>query len=297
MDIYTVIDISIILGLCANSGTKGVASTKRAGKTSGTGEGSYCATSSCHNSQVHASVSSCAGSSAGTPRPPVIPRPSRATHYHWASVSRGSTSRIRGTKISQLVLLWFVVLIFLEIWKFSCLTHNMPQRWPRSNHERMTLFSGWMSIPCRVNSLYATNSVSPNSSSHELCSCSWKPENLCCLTHNIPQQWPRSNREGTLSLGWCWSHQEATLCIIKLQFRGRDDLDRTPSFLPRESIGGCEREWNVNHSCPTNGMATLSGILLFGLRSRKDKNTGIYFSVSNKCHLYRILRPPQVCLW
>jgi len=141
-DIYTVIDISIMLGLCANSGTKGVASTKRAGKTSGTGEGSYCATSSCHNSQVHASFSSCAGSSAGTPRPPVIPRPSRATHYHWASVSRGSTSRIRGTKISQLFLPWFVVLKFLEIWKFSCLTHNMPQRWSRSNHELITLSLG-----------------------------------------------------------------------------------------------------------------------------------------------------------
>lgn len=25
--------------------------------------------------------------------------------------------------------------MFLEIWKFSCLTDNMPQRWPRSNHE------------------------------------------------------------------------------------------------------------------------------------------------------------------
>lgn len=132
-----------------------------------------------------------------------------------------------------------------------------------------------MSIPCRVNSLYATNSVTLNSSSHELCSCSWKSENLCCLTHNIPQQWPRSNHEHTLSLGWCWSHQEATLCIIKLQFRGRDDLGRTPSFLPRKIIGGCVREWNLNHSSPTSRMATLSGILLFGLRSRRDKNTGI----------------------
>lgn len=122
MDIYTVVDTSIILGLCANSGTKGVASTERAGKTSGTGEGSYCATSSCYNSQVHASFSSCAGSSAGAPRPLVIPRSSRATHYYRASVSRGSTPRIRGTKISQLFLTWFVVLVFLEIWIFSGLT-------------------------------------------------------------------------------------------------------------------------------------------------------------------------------